>query len=224
MIRMLALAVAMLVSCQRLPVPDPLTQSEIPAVLERCDLPFLSGQWQLTHAVEATLPDGNRSQLLGVALLSPDLDRFATVLMSIEGWVMFQGRYENGHIHLEAGIAPLKTEDFASGLMEDFRLIFFRPIDALEQAGRLNDGAYVCRYAAANRRMVEVRAFEPNHWEIRQYDDRRHLRRLVKAMPCTAIDCGQDGDRIPGRIQLTAFGPFEYALSLTLIEAVRIDR
>ena len=59
-------------SCGALPKihhPDSRELSEAPP---KCRCLFLQGRWQFQHAIEATLPGGHKSVLMGVSIVSAD--------------------------------------------------------------------------------------------------------------------------------------------------------
>ena len=99
--------------------------------------------------------------------------------MSIEGLVLFDGIYE-GEVVINRGIRPFDSKEFAKGLMNDIRMVFFPPVGKLSGTGILSNGSHVCRYINDTTTIVDV-ITDPNHnWEIRQYRN-GDLSRSVKA-------------------------------------------
>jgi hypothetical protein len=138
-------------------------------------------------------------------------------MMTVEGLVLFDARYD-GQIVIHRALPPFDSMTFARGLIDDIRLIFFPPNGPLIASGTSEDGALICRYRADRGMMVDIVIHEAHVWEIRQYDHNARLIRSLKADPGSRGTAGRQNP-IPVRLELTAFGPSEYALTLDLIEA-----
>jgi hypothetical protein len=180
-----------------------------------CGYPFPKGNWQFIHSIEATMPGGTAS-VIGITDISSDLETIHCIIVSIEGLVLFDGVYE-GEIVINRGIQPFDSREFAEGLMNDIRMVFFRPVGELTGTGILRNGSHVCRYTNDTLTIVDV-IIDPDHdWEIRQYRN-GNLNRSVKAyLKERAIDGVQKA--FPGRIELSADQDPGYALTLRLIRA-----
>jgi hypothetical protein len=218
----LCLVVLLLSGCRSLSEPEPVSPPPT-AVPAACQLPFLSGVWQLTHAIEATLPGRQPGLMIGVSVLSPADETFESVLLTVEGMVVFQARYEQGRVEIEGGIEPFRRDGFADGLIEDFKLVFFQPMGRLTTVSMISAEAVVCRYRLSDGDQVEVIGRGANRWEIHQYHPSGSLRRTVEAFPGDRGDVEGGALAVPGKIRLTAHGAFGYALTLRLIEAQRLS-
>ena len=187
-----------------------------PAVQKSCGHPFPKGNWQFIHSIEATMPGGRNASVIGITDISSDVETIHCIIMSIEGLVLFDGVYR-GEVVINRGIQPFDSKEFAKGLMNDIRMVFFPPVGELTGTGVLNNGSHVCRYRHDTMTIVDV-IIDPNHdWEIRQYRD-DNLSRSVKAYPNEkAIDGVQKV--FPGRIELSVNEDPNYALMLRLIRA-----
>lgn len=188
---------------------------ENPAVQMSCGLPFPKGNWQFIHSIEATMPGGTAS-VIGITDISSDLETIHCIIMSIEGLVLFDGVYRGGGV-INRGIQPFDSKEFAKGLINDIRMVYFPPVGELTGTGILSNESHVCRYTNDSTSIVDV-IINPNHdWEIRQYRN-GNLNRSVKAyLQETAIDGVQKA--FPGRIELTVKEDPGYALTLRLIRA-----
>lgn len=162
------------------------------------------------------MPGGRNASVIGITDISSDLETIHCIIVSIEGLVLFDGVY-GGEVVINRGIQPFDSKEFAKGLINDIRMVFFRPVGELTGTGVLSNGSHVCRYRHDAMTIVDV-IIDPNHdWEIRQYRD-GNLSRSVKAyLNEKAIDGVQK--TFPGRIELSVNEAPNYALTLRLIRA-----
>ncbi len=159
---------------------------------------------------------GGTASVIGITDISSDLETIHCIIVSIEGLVLFDGVYKR-EVVINRGIQPFDSKEFAKGLMNDIRMVFFRPVGELTDTGILSNGSHVCRYRHDAMTIVDV-IIDPNHdWEIRQYRD-GNLSRSVKAyLNEKAIDGVQKA--FPGRIEISVKEDPGYGLTLRLIRA-----
>jgi len=187
----------------------------------QCENLFPQGRWQFFHAIEAEMPGGRKGMLMGVTRISSAERTVQSVIMTIEGMVLFDARYDR-ELEVNRGIAPFDSDHFAQGLMQDIRLIFFAPSGTLIESGILENGAAVCRFQNPDRYFVDVIRHGADGWEIQQYDRQLRKRRTVRAFfDQGKIDPGRFN--VPGRLKLTSHDPPGYTLDMDLIEAVRLE-
>ena len=199
------------VSCAGLPVITPGSESACPVMAPE-------GDWQFVHSIEADLSGGKKSVLLGVTTLRTRPQMLRCVIMTLEGFVLFDAVYDK-KISVKRAIAPFDSEDFANGMMEDIDLIFFKPTGSVVTSGFLKNGAAVCRYQKPDGRMVDIIRRKEHNWEIRQYLTDYRLVRTVKFLSVEKPDiAGRKG--ISDTIELYAHGAPGYALVMDLVEAV----
>ena len=162
------------------------------------------------------MPGGRNATVIGITDISFDLETIHCIIVSIEGLVLFDGVYER-EVVINRGIQPFDSKEFAKGLMNDIRMVFFRPVGELTGTGILSNGSHVCRYRNDTMTIVDV-IIDPNHdWEIRQYRD-GNLNRSVKAyLNEKTID--EVRKAFPERIELSVNEDPGYALTLKLIRA-----
>lgn len=194
------------------PSADPATTAGI-----ACDVPFPDGRWQFLHTIEAQLPGGSKGVLMGVTVISSHTRSVRCVIMTVEGLVLFEAEYDR-QLVIHRGIEPFDSPEFARGLMEDIRLIFFSPRGAMVAIGRLKEGARICRYQDAEGRVHDTIIHENSSWELRQYSNQQRLTRTVRAGPGE-----RSAAQFPQFLELTAHGNHDYQLTMTLVEAIRID-
>ncbi len=211
--RLLALTGMLLFfSCSRLPAIAP--TAEPPAATAACAYMFPAGKWQLLHLIEVDLPGGRHGVMTGLTILSSSLRSHRSVIMSVEGFVVFDAEVDR-KLTVHRALPPFDAPGFAAGLMEDIRLIFFAPVGPPEECGSLDDGSAVCRYHDSGGGRVDIVSRAAGACEVRRYDRQQRLIRVVK-IPAAA----PAGDRMPQTLELTARGRQGYKLVMTLLEAV----
>ena len=217
-IRLLLGLVGCMIACSPLPKVLPVDGSAVPQLQQECRRPFPEGKWQLFHSIEATLPGGAKSWVMGVTIISSRARTAHCIIMTIEGLVVFDAQYDRQLI-VNRGIPPFDTEDFAEGLIKDIQLIFFPPEGPLIEAGILKNGFSVCRHQHPDGQIVDIIAGNDKDWELRQYGKDLRLSRTVRAFfDKNGGDSAQLG--IPARLELTAHGSPGYALTMDLLQAV----
>jgi hypothetical protein len=209
-------AVLLVLSCARLPKILPVTGADPSEPAEVCGRIFPAGEWQLLHSIEADLPGGRRSVMMGLTVLSSRLRSNRSVIMSLEGFVVFDGEVSQG-LTVHRALPPFDSPGFAEGLMADIRLIFFQPEGSAE-CGKLTDGSTVCRYKNPDGGVVDIVLRSTGTCESLRYDREQRLIRTVR-VPADA----RTGDGMPQTIELTARGEQSYKLVMTLLEAVPLD-
>jgi hypothetical protein len=139
--------------------------------------------------------------------------------MTVEGFVLFEARTDQAPA-VERAVPPLDTPAFASGLLNDVKLMFLYPAGAPISVGYLESQKAVCRYATDKQQTVDIVSLPNGGAEIRLYDDTMALNRIV-----SGSFAEPDGDETghPQRLKLTAPGWAGYELTMQLIEAVPLD-
>jgi len=184
-----------------------------------CRRQLLQGRWQFQYAIEATFPEEQKSVLIGVSVVSAESGSIHSVLMTIEGVVVFDARYDR-EIQILRAIRPFDTERFARGLLNDFRLVFFKPEGALIETGTLPNGSYVCRYQQPDRLVVDIVGYSDHHWQVQQYGRWFTEKRMADIF--FNDNFRFDGFHAPSRLKLTVSGYAGYTLDMDLIEAVSL--
>ena len=186
---------------------DPLTDR---AVIEECGRPFVKLPYRFVHAIEATLPGGRTATLIGVTVVDPEAKFLHSVLMTLEGLVLFDGEYD-GNLSVKRAVPPFDKESFARNMMEDIRLLFLSPEDSSAEAGVLMDGSTLCRYRGKEGETIDV-TVQPDHaWKIVTYVNPFDRLREIKS--------GDDKDGIPEELELKGYSHGGYTLRLRLVEA-----
>jgi len=192
--------------CAGLPFIRPVSAGpERDSLRGRCEAAFARRAFRAVHVIEASLPMGNESSLVGVTLADPSRLRFRSVLLSVEGLTLFDATSTSEEFVVHRAVPPLDDEGFGRGLVSDVALALLPPSGELLQAGRLEDGSPICRYRDAGARVTDV--IFPREGSPRilcHYDASGRLQRRVEFDPA-------------GGIVLTAPGTVGYTLRLRLI-------
>ena len=209
------------VSCAGLPKIDPVNLSTIPEIHKRCSDVFLEGKWRFVHLIEFTMPGNKKSFVMGITVISPEERKIESVIMTIEGFVFLDAYYDQ-KVVINRGIPPFDSIDFARGMMDDIKLMFFKPEGSLVESGISGDGSHVCRYKNDAGRVIDVITNSGCDWEIRQYNLSGTLIKSVKAEHCKKVAGLSSQIGFPGRIKLASRGINRYALAFELKEAKRL--
>lgn len=205
---LILMAMVFLISCSCLPIIKPGGQTV--ETIQRCRQPFLDTSYRFVHAIEAALPGGGTGTVLGITLFEPSSKTIHSAIITIEGFVLFDAKY-NKKLYVHRALPPFNGEHFAEHMMEDIRLIFFPPDGRLLDAGVLEDGSTICRYDENQSKIVDVIVHQDDTWEIGTYRNCYERSRKISAFSVR--------NRIPGMLELTAFGSRNYSLRLKLISA-----
>lgn len=204
------LILCIFLSCIGLPKIKSADEARKPEILKNCSLPFTSKKYRFIHSINAAMPGGERTVIIGISVVDPELRSIESAIMTVEGLVLFEAVYNNG-LSVKRGVPPFDSKDFAKALMDDIRLIFFAPESKIESYGIYNN-EYVCRYELNEKRIEDIAVSKDGSWTIYQYDTSYSLVRSVKAN-----SINKEG--IPQRIDLKSHEFFGYSLKLELISA-----
>jgi hypothetical protein len=221
-IPLLLSVLSLILSCSSLPQVYPAGDSAGPQPDQACRGPFPDGDWQLLHSIEATLPGGKKGFLMGLTVISSSNRTTRCVIMTLEGFVVFDALYDK-QITVKRAIAPFDSEDFANGLIEDINLMFFKPSGPVMASGFLKNGAAVCRYQKPDGSIVDIITHGKHRWEIKQYLPDFRLARIVKSVPTTKPGLAARKG-ISDRIELISHGSPGYTLVMDLVEAIPLEK
>ena len=203
-------------SCKSLPSIQPFYKEGIKQ--KQCFSPFPEGSWQFIHSIEAKMTNRKTAFITGVTNINSRTGKINTVMMTIEGLVLFDAEYDK-QIRIHKSISPFDTMNFAAGLMKDVKLIFFHPQGELLAKGYTENGFPICRYHS-ELGIVDIVLREDDTWEIREYDPYSRLIRCVKADSLNRQQANSYD--IPEKITLVSYGKHEYILILSLIKAKQL--
>lgn len=199
-----------LCACQTLPVIHPPVSSTGKKIFV-CPQPFLTDKYRLVHAIEVRTGGKTRNAIIGVTVVDPFTRSISCAMMTAEGMVLFDAESEPGGLKINRALPPLDSRDFAENMIEDIKLIFLTPGGKIRASGYLPDGASVCRYVEENGNQIDVIENESEGLQVKLYSPSDTLKRHIRF--------SHTGGNIYRHIDLQASGIFDYALSMTLIEA-----
>jgi len=218
---LLLCALGLILSCSSLPQVYPAGDPADVGPDRACRGPFPVGDWQLLHSIEATLAGGKKGFLMGLTIISPSNRTARCVIMTLEGFVVFDALYDK-QITVKRAVALFDSEAFANGLIEDINLIFFKPDGSKVTSGFLKSGAAVCRYQKPDGRIVDIINQGEHRWETRQYLPDNRLARTVRMSDKEPDSADRKG--ISDKIELNADIPPGYALVMDLVEAIALTK
>jgi hypothetical protein len=220
---MIPAAVLLLLACTHLPAIAPKDGAFSAAAGEAIDSNriFPQGRWQFLHAIRIEMPGGNHISMMGLTVMSSRLQARRSVIMTLEGLVVFDGECAESdrQVRVHRALPPFDSPHFAGGLMEDIRLVFFEPDGPILAVGQLEKGVAVRRHQSPDGGVVDIEALVDGTWQIKRYSPSHKLTRTVRGL-------FGEGERtgFPKTIELTASGDADYRLVMTLIEAVCIEQ
>ena len=197
-------------SCSRLPVMKPLDPATDQATREVCGSPYFKIPYRLVHTIEATLPGGRSATLIGITVVDPSAKALHSVLMTLEGLVLFDGEYD-GSLTVNRAISPFDQAAVAQNMMEDVRLLFLAPEGPAREASVLKDGSTLCRSKGNTGETVDVLIRPDRTWTIETYVNPFERLREVTATTLTG--------GISGELVLKGYAYGNYSLRLKLISA-----
>jgi hypothetical protein len=207
----------LVLACAHLPPITPITAAPPSGFgQESCNI-FPEGKWQFFHSIRAQMPGGRNFVMMGVTVMSSRLRTSRSVIMTLEGFVVFDGEYDQ-HLIVHRALPPFDSPHFAEGLMDDIRLIFLEPGGPLIGFGELENGSVVCRHATPDGSTVDIIPQRDGAWELRRFSPDQRLIRTVRALPGARSRAG-----FPEALELAAYGDQTYKLTLTLVEALQVE-
>jgi hypothetical protein len=213
----LIIVLALFASCARLPNIVPDTDRVRDRSILSCNNLFPQGRWQLTHTIEATVPGGKKSGLVGASVISSHDRTVQCALMTVEGFVLFSGRYD-GKLVVERAVAPFDRPGFAEGLMSDLMLLFLKPEAPVIKTG-LIDGMHGCRYISLKDGAIDVFVRNDQAWQAHKYSSQHKLERTIEARSRVPM-ASASGGFFAKNITLKRHGILGYQLDLQLVEAI----
>ena len=208
----------MAIACSALPAVHLADITSGAQLSRKCNNLFPNGKWQFVHSIETTMPGGQKGLVMGVTVISSRDKTVQCAIMTIEGIVVFDARYDR-RLVIQRAVPPFDSEGFAEGLIRDIQLIFFMPEGLLIETGTDKDGASICRYRKPDGRIVDIVIQGNRSWQIRQYSRKLRLNRTVTAF-FSKKNPAAEHPEIPDRLELTAHGVANYKLAMDLVEAV----
>jgi len=183
-----------------------------PDDLPVCYAIFPAGPWESVHKIEAIITRGVSSSLLGVTKGEPSERILQSLLLTPEGFILFDAELREGGIAVRKAVAPFDSPSFARGLMEDVTLLFLPPQGRPKTWGKEADGTWVCRWESPDGSRTEVRGSMDHGWRILRRDDQGEVTREVSLN-------GPFIQALASHMELRASKPASYRLRMTLVQA-----
>jgi hypothetical protein len=203
-------------AAERRPMPEltALTGSENVTGAKDCAAVYPQGRWQFVHSIDFSMQDGSGGTVIGVTSLAGD--EITCVLMTIEGFTLFEAAYLEGKgLAVKRAVPPFDKPAFGEGLMSDVRTIFVAPPGQTMRYGRAADNGPICRYVGSDGRTLDILPATDDCWQIRSYTSDHVMDRSIVGRSCRKM-----GDSlIPEHLELKGFGQTGYTLKMTLINA-----
>jgi hypothetical protein len=200
----------LILSMRCAPVSETTVRPGSPDDLPGCYAIFPVGPWESVHRIEATI-SGSFFSLLGVTKGDPAERRLRSLLLTPEGFILFDAELSESEIAVRKSVAPFDSPAFARGLMEDVTLLFLPPQVKPTAWGKGSDGTMICKWKSPDESHTEITGSMENGWRILRRDKHGRVMREV-------ILNGPFFNRLASRMELRAFKPASYRIRMTLVQ------
>ena len=191
-----------------LPIPGADLLPGAPGDLQGCFAIFPVGPWECIHKIEAVISEGASSSLLGVTKGDTAGRNLHTVLLTPEGFILFEAEQREDTISVLKAVAPFDSPAFARGLMEDVSLLFLPPEGRPSKWGRRADGAILCQWESPDGSRREITLSTVRKISVR--DSHGDLVKEALLRPPFV-------EGLASRVELRAYKPAPYRLMMTLL-------
>jgi hypothetical protein len=181
-----------------------------PEDLPGCHAIFPAEPWESVHKIEATFGGGS-SSLIGITKGEPSERRFQSVLLTPEGFVLFDAERRVKGISVRKAVAPFDSRAFARGLIEDVSLLFLPPAGKPTTWGKETNGTMICKWENPEN-STEITGSMDKSWRILRRDKYGEVTKEV-------VLNGPFLNGLASQIEYRAFKPAPYLLRMTLIQA-----
>lgn len=194
----------------------PLTEKSMspgsPDDLSFCYAVFPTEPWESVHKIEAIIRGEAFSTLLGVTRGDPTVGGLHSLLLTPEGFILFESELRNGKIRTIRGVAPFDSPAFTRGLMEDVSLLFLSPQGEPAWWGKSEDGTRACLWKGPDGSRTQIKGSMELGWQVILQDDQGDVTREVSVN-------GPFVHGLASHMELRAFKPASYKIRMTLVQA-----
>jgi hypothetical protein len=148
------------------------------------------------------------SSLLGITKGDPAGRRLHTVLLTPEGFILFEAEQRDNKISVLKAVVPFDSPAFARGLMEDVSFLFLAPGARPSKWGRTADSTVLCRWESPDGSRKEVRCSPVVRITLQD----RHGDLIKEALLTGPFVTG-----LAFQVELQAYKPAPYRLKMTLL-------
>ncbi len=182
-----------------------------PEDLPGCHAIFPAEPWESVHKIEATFGGGS-SSLIGITKGEPSERRLQSVLLTPEGFILFDAERRVNGISVRRAVAPFDSPAFARGLIEDVSFLFLPPPAKPTTWGKETDGTMICKWEDPDNSHTEITGSMDNGWRILRRDKYGEVTKEV-------VLNGPFLNGLASRMEFRTFKPAPYKLRMTLIQA-----
>ena len=215
MIRIIGLGICFLeiliLSAGCVPLSKTTLNPGLPEDLPGCYAVFPAGPWESVHKIEATFRGGGSFSLLGVTQGESSERRLQNLLLTPEGFILFNAELRDGEMVVRKAVAPFDSPAFAAGLMEDVTLLFLPPRVKPTGWEKKTDGAMICNWEGPDDSDTEVTGSMERGWRILRRDKYREVIKEV-------VLKGPFVNGLASHVELRASEPAPYTLRMTLVQ------
>lgn len=135
--------------------PVAYTPRQKETLTDLCEGVFPERAYRVTHRIQASLPAGGQTDLIGITLFDPKRRIMRSVLMSVEGVRLFDATSSTDGLKIHKSVPPFDKKSFAKALFMDIKLLFFKPQTKPTSFGGRVDESWTlfntCRYKRGER-------------------------------------------------------------------------
>jgi hypothetical protein len=181
-----------------------------PDDLPGCYAIFPAEPWESVYKLEATIRGGTFS-LLGVTKGEPSERRLQSLLLTPEGFILFDAELRDGEMAVRKAVAPFDSPAFAGGLMENVSLLSLPP--RLKPTGweKKTDGTMICNWERPDQSLIEINGSMESGWRILHRDKYREVIKEV-------VLKGPFVNGLASHVEFRASEPAHYTLRMTLVQ------
>jgi hypothetical protein len=181
-----------------------------PEDVSGCHVIFPAEPWESVHKIEVTFGEGSFS-LIGVTKGEPSERRLQSLLLTPEGFILFDAELRDGEMAVRKAVAPFDSPAFAGGLMEDVTLLFLSPQVKPTAWGKETDGTMICNWEGPDDSDTEIKGSIESGWRILRRDKYREVIKEV-------VLKGPFVKGLASHMELRTFEPASYTLRMTLVQ------
>lgn len=208
--------------CTSIPRINQPSYQDTSLIKNDCREIFPHGNWRFVHSIQVNMAGKKRTKLIGITQVDSESRSLHSVLMTIEGMVVFEAKYENQDTTVKRATTPFDSPHFAKGLIQDVKLIFLPPQDKCIDVGLTNDDQFICRYRTNSSRTKDIHVSRNKRkWSVYLYDKGKKTRTLSAMYNNSTPESSIPSH--PKRLNLRSYNSHNnYSLKMELIEAKQL--